>query len=260
MAGDVTLASETRRARFTGGVLLLTTVVFFIALIGADPGIEEHDNRERFIDEVAKVADRVPWIGIALGLQAAMAGLAVAVGVGLYLLARRRAPGLALGGMIMLLLWGLFSALQAMFGGGMVIAAQDYLEPRLIEAESDAVLELLNVMSVPHVISFLATWIALALAVGAFSLAYFRIAPLGGRWFGWVGVVAAVAVLLFPVGFALEPLFGVPFVGALVLLLWLVGFGIWLIVRAERVAADALALPEEPAGPAAPGRPSKGVA
>ncbi|MBB1254384.1 hypothetical protein [Streptomyces alkaliterrae] len=40
-----------------------------------------------------------------------------------------------------------------------------------------------------------------------------------------------------------------PFVGALVLLLWLLGFGIWLITRAERVAADAVAAPEEPTPP-----------
>ncbi|MBB1258428.1 hypothetical protein [Streptomyces alkaliterrae] len=62
-------------------------------------------DREKFIDEVARVVDRAPWIGVALWLQAAMAGLAVVVGVGLYLLIRRRAPGLALGGMVVLLLW-----------------------------------------------------------------------------------------------------------------------------------------------------------
>jgi hypothetical protein len=103
-------------------------------------------------------------------VEVAAGFLAVAAGLGLYLL-RERARGMALAGLLLLVISCVLEAGKAFVGAGMVRAADDYGGGGLagIGSGSEDVLELIRVLAVLHfgtiltLIWFLATGLWLAL-------------------------------------------------------------------------------------------------
>lgn len=230
-------------ARFTGVMLLVTTLAVFVTFNFSDPGIDSADDKEAFARQVADAAARMPGIGAAHVVQVALAALAALVGVGLYQLVRRRAPGPGLAGLLMLVLWGSFAAVQGMVAAAMVTAAQGYVEGGLAEAGSDQALALIHALGRVHFGTFLTSEAALGIAVAVFSYALAWPAGLLPRWLGWLGLVAGGLHGLVPLAL-LQELFFLPwFLGTVLTVVWLLITGSWLVIRASTVDVPASSTP-----------------
>ena len=143
---------SSRLQRLTGVTLLLMAVAAVLGSILGDPLIESHDDREKFVRQVENAADRIPVIYAFQVVEVARGFLAVAAGVGLYLLLRERARGVGLVGLLLFVISAVLAAGQAFVGAGMVRAADDYVGGGLagIGSGSEDVLELIRVLAVLH--------------------------------------------------------------------------------------------------------------
>lgn len=222
--------------RFTGATLLVTPLALFVAFWYSDPGVESRDDRAAFIEEVTGAADKVPTIGVAQAVQGLLALLAVAAGVGLYLLLRRRAPGLGLAGLLVLVLWGAFSAVQAMVGAAMVRAAEVYVDGGPVEPGSDQSLTLIDALGTVHFGTFIASGTLLGLAVLLFAVGLSWPTGLAPRWLGWLGLVAGGLSALLLLAWAQEVFFLAWFLGNILAVVWLVATGVrFVLIRPSRV-------------------------
>lgn len=151
--------------RLIGVSLVVLAAATVVAVLFSDPGVESGEDPQAFADEVTAVVDKVSGIFVGQAVQIALAPLAVFAGVGLYLLMRRRSPGTGLIGALLLVVWGLFAALQGIVGVAMVWAARGYVEGDLAEAGSGHTLELLQVLGGLHWSSWLAASSLLGVSV-----------------------------------------------------------------------------------------------
>lgn len=227
--------------RFTGAALLVTTLALFVAFWYSDPGVESRNDREAFIQEVTGTVDKMPTIAVAQTVQGLLALLAVVAGVGLYLLLRRRAPGLGLAGLIILVLWGAFSAVQAMVGAAMVAAAQMYVDGGLAEPGSDQTLTLIYTLGRVHFGTFIASGTLLGLAVLLFAVGLSWPAGLAPRWLGWLGLVAGGLSALLVLALVQDMFFLPWFLGNIFTAVWLIVTGIrFTLIRPSRVELEVL--------------------
>jgi len=225
-----------RLARYTGVALLVTLAGLFVSFFASDPAVESHDDKQAFIREVTDAAARTPGIGVAQAVQVSLAVLAVLAGVGLYRLVRERAPGLGLAGLLVLVLWGVFEAVQGMVGAAMVTAAGQYVAGGLAEPGSDQTLVLIETLSTLHFGTWLGAWSLLGLAVAGYGYALAWRARLLPRWLGGTAAVAGGLLALTPLALVGEALFIVWFLASIVVFLCLAITGIWLLARRPRVA------------------------
>lgn len=225
-------------ARMTGIAFLLLAVASFVSFGFSDPGVESSGEKQEFIKQVSQVPGN-GTLGFGQTVQVATAALAVLGGVGLYLLLRRRSPGLGLGGLLTLVLWGVFTGLQGIVGAAMVDAAKHYLDGGLIAAQNDATLEIISLLGSLHWGAWLSTWSFLGLSILVFSLGLGWTARLGPRLLSWLGVVPGVLLSLTVLVTAIEVYFMGWFLGFILSEIWLVAIGIWLLARANKVGATA---------------------
>lgn len=138
--------------RLTGITLVLTAIAAGLGSTLGDPLIESHDDRETFVEQVENAADRVPVIYIFQVVEVGRGFLAVAAGLGLYLVLRERARGTSVGGLLLFVFSGILVTGQALVGAGMARAADDYAGGGLvgIGTGSADVLELIRILSVLH--------------------------------------------------------------------------------------------------------------
>lgn len=233
-------------ARLTGVALLATTLGLFVAFSYSDPGVESRHDRAAFIQEVTDAAGRMPAIGAAHVVQGLLAVMAIAAGVGLYLLVRRRAPGLGLAGLLTLLLWGTFSALQAMVGAAMVTTAQSYVDGGLAEAGNDQTLLLIDALGRIHFGTFVATGTLLGLAVLSFARGLSWPAGLAPRWLGWLGLLAGGLSALLPLALWQELFFLPWFLGTVLTAVWLLVTGFRLAITRAPGSTAAQATSSKP--------------
>lgn len=232
-----------RQARYTGVALLATALALLVAFTLGDPGLESDDEPAEFAAEAADAADRLPGIGWALATELSLSVLTVLAGIGLYQLIRRRAPGLALAGSAMLVLFGLFHASQAMVGAAMVSVAREYVAGGLVEAGSNQLLALLKALGAIHFTAWIAAWATLGLAIIAYGRGLSWITRDTPRWLGGLGLGAGVLLGTTPLVLVSEPLFLTWFIGAVLGFAWLLLTAGWLIARPRRTGAD----PADPA-------------
>jgi uncharacterized protein DUF4386 len=222
-----------RLQRLTGVALVLTAAAAVLGSSFGDPLIESHDDREKFIEQVENAADRIPVIYAFQIVEVARGFLAVAAGVGLYLLLRERARGVGLAGLLLFVLSGVFAAGQAFVGAGMVRAADDYVGGGLagIGSGSEDVLELIRVLAVLHFGNFLTAFAALGIGAAAFGFGLAWSAGIAPRWLGWLGLLAGGLLVLTPLAVTVDVLFFPFFFGAILTIVWLLAAGLWLALR-----------------------------
>jgi hypothetical protein len=225
--------------RVTGGTLLLTALAVVLGAVLGDPTIESHDNRAKFVEQVEDAADRIPVIYVFQVVEVASGFLAAAAGLGLYLMLRERARGMALAGLLLFVLSCVFNVGRAFVGAGMARAADDYVGGGLdgIGSGSEDVLELIRVLAVLHFGNFLTAFATLGIGAAAFAygLAWpTRIAP---RWLGWLGLVAGALLVLTPLAVTADVLFLPFFFGAILTLVWLLAAGFWLALGLPKPGA-----------------------
>jgi hypothetical protein len=233
----MTAPEMTRRgARLTGVLLLLTAVCFVLGLALSDPQIETHGDRSEFIQQVEDVADRVPAIFAFQTLDVIGGLLAVLAAIGLYGMLRDRARVDAVAGLSLFVITAVFTAGRSFVGGAMTVAAEDYVGADLegLAKGSNELLETINVLSALHFGYFLAGFATLGLGVAAFGYGM-RSADIGPRWLGSLGLVAGALVCLTPLALVSEGLFIPFFLGTLLALVWLIGGGLWLVLRGDRL-------------------------
>jgi hypothetical protein len=229
-----------RLQRLTGVTLLLTALAVVLGALLGDPLIESHDDRAKFVEQVENAADRIPVIYAFQVVEVASGFLTVAAGLGLYLLLRERARGMALAGLMLFVLSCVFEAGRAFVGAGMVRAADDYVGGGLagIGSGSEDVLELIRVLGVLHFANFLTAFATLGIGAAAFAHGLTWSSGATPRWLGWLGLVAGGLLLLTPLAVTVEVLFLPFFFGAILTIVWLLAAGLWLVLRApvaERV-------------------------
>jgi hypothetical protein len=219
--------------RLTGVTLVLTAVAAVLGAILGDPLIENHDDREMFVDQVENAADRIPAIYAFQVVEVARGFLVVGAGLGLYLILRERARGAGVGGLLLFVLSGVFAIGQAIVGAGMVRAADDYVGGGLdgIGSGSEDVLELVRVLAVLHFGYFLTAFAALGFGAAAFAFGLAWSTGVAPRWLGWVGLLAGSLLVLTPLAVAADILFLAFFFGAILTIVWLLAAGLWLALR-----------------------------
>jgi hypothetical protein len=230
-----------RLERLTGITLVLTSVAVVLGALLGDPLVESRDDREKFVEQVGNAADRIPVIYAFQVVEVVSGFLSIAAGLGLYLMLRERARGMALAGLLLFVVSCVFEAGRAFVGAGMVRAADDYGGGGLagIGSGSEDVLELIRVLAVLHFGYFLTAFAALGLGAGAFAygLAWStRVAP---RWLGWLGLLAGGLLVLTPLAVTADVLFLPFFFGTILTIVWLLVTGFWLALRPPR-ARDAV--------------------
>jgi Domain of unknown function (DUF4386) len=227
-----------RLQRLTGLGLLLLALAAALGSVLGDPQIESHGDREKFVEQVEDVADRIPVIYVFQVVEVGRAFLSVAVGLGLYLLLREGARASGLAGLLLFTLSGAFAAVQAFVGAGMARAGDDYAGGGLpgIGSGSADVLELIRVLAVLHFASFLTAFASLGLGAAAFASGLAWSTGTARRWLGWLGLAAGGLLLLTPLAVAAEALFFPFFIGAILTLVWLLAAGVWLMLRSPRLA------------------------
>jgi hypothetical protein len=231
-----------RLQRLTGVALVLTAVAVVMGAVLGDPTIESHDDREKFVQEVGDAADRIPIVYAFQVVEVFSGLLAIAAGLGLYLLLRERARGLALAGLLLLVVSCALVAGRAFVGAAMVRAADDYGGGGLagIGRGSDEVLELIRVLAVVHFGYFLSAFATLGLGAGAFAYALGWSTGLAPRWLGWLGLGAAGLLLLTPLAVTVDILFLPFFFGAILTIVWLLAAGFWLALRPPALRRSAV--------------------
>lgn len=224
--------------RLTGIALVLTALAVVLGHVLGDPTIENLDDREKFVDEVERAADRIPVIYAFQVVEVGTALLALAGAVGLYLLLREQARGAALFGLLLFALSGVFHAGTGMVGAGMIRAADDYTGggPTAIGSGSEDVLELIRVLAAIHFANFLTAFAVLGIGAAAFAYGLAWTSGLAPRWLGWLGLVAGALLVLTPLAVTAELLFLPFFFGAILTLVWLLAAGLWLAVRPPEAA------------------------
>ena len=137
-----------------------------------DPTIESHDDKEKFVEQVEDAAERIPVIYVFQVVEIVSGFVAVAAGLGLYLMLRERARGAALAGLLLFGFSCVFNAGRAFVGAGMARAADDYVGGGLvgIGTGSDDVLELIRVLAVLHFGNFLTAFAVLGIRSGHLRL------------------------------------------------------------------------------------------
>jgi hypothetical protein len=157
--------------RLTGVALVLTALAVVLGAGLGDPTIESHDDKEKFVEQVGNAADRIPVIYAFQVVEVFSGLLAIAAGLGLYLLLRERARGIALAGLLLLVVSCVLVAGRAFVGAAMVRAADDYGGGGLagIGSGSEDVLELIRVLAVVHFGYFLSAFATLGLGAAAFE-------------------------------------------------------------------------------------------
>jgi hypothetical protein len=231
-----------QKERLTGVLLVLTAVAIVLGAALGDPLIESHDDRAKFVEQVENAADRIPVIYVFQIVEVASGFLTVTAGLGLYLLLRQRASGMALAGLLLFVLSCVFEAGRAFVGAGMVRAADDYVGGGLagIGSGSEDVLELVRVLAVLHFANFLTAFATLGMGAAAFAYGLAWSTDAAPRWLGWLGLVAGGLLVLTPLAVTVEVLFFPFFFGAILTLAWLLAAGLWLVLRppvTEEVAA-----------------------
>jgi hypothetical protein len=229
-----------RLERLTGITLVLTSVAVVLGALLGDPLVESRDDREKFVEQVGNAAERIPVIYAFQVVEVASGFLSIAAGLGLYLMLRERARGMALAGLLLFVVSCVFEAGRAFVGAGMVRAADDYVGGGLsgIGSGSEDVLELIRVLGELHFGYFLTAFAALGLGAGAFAYALAWSTGAVPRWLGWLGLLAGGLLLLTPLAVTAELLFLPFFFGAILTIVWLLATGLWLVLRApmaERV-------------------------
>jgi hypothetical protein len=229
-----------RLHRLTGLALVLTALAVVLGARLGDPLIESHDDREKFLEQVEKAADRIPVVYAFQVVEVAGGFLAIAAGLGLYLLLRERVRGIALAGLLLLVVSCVFAAGRAFVGAGMVRAADDYVGGGLagIGSGSEDVLELIRVLGVLHFANFLTAFATLGMGAAAFPYGLAWSTGAVPRWLGWLGLVAGALLVLTPLAVTADVLFLPFFFGAILTIVWLLAAGLWLVLRAavaERV-------------------------
>ncbi|GAB2485714.1 DUF4386 family protein [Nocardiopsis aegyptia] len=223
--------------RWAGLGLLVLVLVLFVGTAFGDPGIDA-ETAESVDQDVRNAHDSTPWIVVAQAVQVATAPLAVLAGVGLYLPLRRTSPGLAMVGLLMLVLGGLITALQGMTGMSMVMTSTLYTGGNLVPAGSEYLLGVVLALTAVHWATWLSGWAVLGLAVAAFGYGLSwrtRVLP---RWSGWLALVVGALLLVAPLVAALWVFFFAWALGALLLLVWMVAASVVLLVRAPRVESE----------------------
>jgi Domain of unknown function (DUF4386) len=218
--------------RPTGMALILTGVTAALGATLGDPAIESHDDRERFIEQVADAADRIPAAYTFQIMDVGRGLLALAAAVGLYLLLRERPRGETLLGLALLAVSGVLAAITAIVGAAMVRAADDYTGGGLagIGTGSNDTLELIRVLAVVHFGSFLTGFAALGIGGAAFAYGLARNRMIS-QWLGRLGLFAGALLLLTPLALAADVLFLPFFVGTILTLVWLLAAGLSLALR-----------------------------
>jgi uncharacterized protein DUF4386 len=229
-----------RPERLTGITLVLTAVAAVLGSILADPLIESHDDRAKFVEQVENAADRIPVIYVFQVVEVARGFLTVAAGLGLYLMLRERARGTGLGGLLLFVLSGVFATGQAFVGAGMVRAADDYVGGGLagIGSGSEDVLELIRVLAVLHFGNFLTAFAALGIGAAAFAFGLARSTEVVPRWLGWLGLLAGGLLVLTPLALTADVLFFPFFFGTILTIVWLLAAGLWLALRPREPGAS----------------------
>lgn len=151
-----------------------------------DPAIESGQDRGLFIQQVEKLAGRVPVIYAFQILDVLRGFLMVAAGLGLYLILRKRAQALGLGGLLMVLMSGVFAAITAIVGATMTRAAEDYAGRGLedLATGSDELLQGIRVLTALHWGSFLTGMVALGFGIAVFSYGLTWLVGWAPRWQG----------------------------------------------------------------------------
>ena len=222
-----------RLQRFTGVALVLTALAVVLGALLGDPLIESHDDREKFLEQVENAADRIPVIYAFQVVEVAGGFLAIAAGLGLYLLLWERARGIAVAGLILLVLSCVFAAGRAFVGAGMVRAADDYVGGGLagIGGGSEDVLELIRVLGMLHFANFLTAFATLGMGAAAFAYGLAWSTGIVPRWLGWLGLVAGSLLVLTPLAVTADVLFLPFFFGAILTIVWLLATGLLLALR-----------------------------
>lgn len=222
-----------RLQRLTGVALVLTALAVVLGALLGDPLIESHDDRDKFLEQVEKAADRIPVIYAFQVVEVAGGFLAIAAGLGLYLLLRERVRGIALVGLLLLVVSCVFAAGRAFVGAGMVRAADDYVGGGLagIGRGSEDVLELIRVLAVLHFANFLTAFATLGMGAAAFAYGLAWSTGIAPRWLGWLGLVAGALLVLTPLAVTADVLFLPFFFGAILTIVWLLATGLWLALR-----------------------------
>jgi hypothetical protein len=231
-----------RLERLTGAGLALTALAVVLGHVLGDPTIESLDDREKFLDEVERAADRIPVIYAFQVVEVATALLALAAGLGLYLLLRERARGAALLGLLLFVLSGVFHAGTGIVGAGMIRAADDYTGGGLagIGSGSEDVLELIRVLATIHFANFLTGFAVLGIGAAAFAYGLAWTSGLAPRWLGWLGLVTGALLVLTPLAVTVEILFLPFFFGAILAVVWLIAAGLWLALRPPEPRASSV--------------------
>jgi hypothetical protein len=220
---------SSRLRRTAGILLLLTALTMTLALVLSDPAIEEHHLAKVFTQQVEKAADRAPAIYVFQVVDVVRGLLTAGVGIALYLLLRGPAQGLALAGLVMFAIAGVFAAGEAFIGAATTNAAQLYVGGHLqgIGAGSSDLLAMIQVFTVLHFAFFLTTFAALGVGMAAFSRSYgpSHVVP---RWLATLGLVSGALLCTSWLTFIHELLFLPFFFGGLLSLVWLIALGVRL--------------------------------
>jgi hypothetical protein len=224
--------------RLTGIALILTGITAALGATLGDPAIESHNDRERFVEQVADAADRIPAAYAFQIMDVGRGLLALAAAVGLYLLLRERSRGATVLGLALLAVSGVLAALTAIVGAAMVRAADDYAGGGLAEigTGSHDTLELIRVLAVVHFGTFLTGFAALGIGGAAFAYGLARTRMIS-RWLGRLGLSGGALLLLTPLAVVADLLFLPFFVGAILTLIWLLAAGLSLALRSPDTAA-----------------------
>jgi hypothetical protein len=232
--------------RVAGVTVVLMSAAVVLGHVLGDPTIESHDDRAKFVEEVENAADRIPVVYAFQVLEVATALVALAAGLGLYLLVRERARAAGLAGLLLFVLSGVFHAGTGIVGAGMIRAADDYTGGGLagIGHGSEELLELIRVLAVLHFANFLSGFATFGFGAAAFAYALAWPGALAPRWLGWLGVVAGALLVLTPLAVTAEVLFLPFFFGAIMTVVWGLAAGLWLISRREAANVE----PAQPTG------------
>jgi hypothetical protein len=230
-----------RLQRLTGVALLLTGLAVALGAVLGDPTIENHDDREKFVEQVEAAADRIPVIYAFQVVEVVGGFLAATAGLGVYLMLRERARGAGLAGLLLFVVSGVFAAGRAFVGAGMVRAADDYVGGGLagIGSGSEDVLELIRVLAALHFGNFLTAFAALGIGAAAFAFGLAWSTAVVPRWLGWLGVLAGGLLVLTPLAVTVDVLFFPFFFGAVLTIVWLLASGLWLALRSPGVRTAA---------------------
>jgi uncharacterized protein DUF4386 len=225
-------------ARLVGVLLLLVGLCFLLGLALSDPQIETHGDRSEFIQQVEDVADRVPAIFAFQVLDVIGGLLAVFAAIGLYGMLRDQARVDAVAGLSLIVIMAVFTAGRSFVGGAMTVAAEDYAGADLegLAKGSNELLETINVLSALHFGYFLAAFATLGLGVAAFSYGM-RSVGAAPRWLSSLGLASGILVCLTPLALVSDGLFIPFFLGTLLALVWLIGAGLWFMLRGDRLQA-----------------------